>query len=88
MAHSSETTQIFKSRNNILALLENQGYDTSSYVGANVADVHSISQANQMDMLMTVPKTGKKDYIKYHETCEIIRPSTAISAPFYRVCSA
>lgn len=66
MAHSSETTQIFKSRNNILALLKAQGYDTSSYDSASVADVHSMSQANQMDMLVTVPKTGKKAYIKYH----------------------
>lgn len=66
MAHSSETTQIFKSRNNILALLKTQGYDTTSYDGASVADVHSMSQANQMDMLVTVPKTGKKAYIKYH----------------------
>lgn len=66
MAHSSETTQIFKSRNNILALLKAQGYDTSSYDGASVADVHSMSQANQMDMLVTVSKTGKKAYIKYH----------------------
>jgi len=66
MMHSSETTQIFKSRNNILALLKSQGYDTSSYDGASVSDVHSMSQANQMDMLVTLPKTGKKAYIKYH----------------------
>lgn len=66
MANSSETIQIFKSRNNILALLQNQGYDTSSYDGTSVADVHSMSQANQMDMLVSVPKTGKKAYIKYH----------------------
>ena len=66
MAHSSETTQIFKSRNNILALLKTQGYDTSSYDGVSVADVHSMSQANQMDMLVTVPKSGKKAYIKYN----------------------
>lgn len=66
MAHSNETTQIFKSRHNILALLKSQGYDTSSYDGASVADVHTMLQASQMDMLVTAPKTGKKAYIKYH----------------------
>lgn len=66
MAHSRETTLVFKSRNNILSLLKNQGYDTSSYDGASVADVHSMMQAKQMDMIVTVPKTGKKTYIKYH----------------------
>lgn len=66
MAHSRESTQIFKSRNNILALLKAQGYDTATYDGASVADVHSMLQANQMDMLVTVPKTGKKAYVKYH----------------------
>ena len=66
MAHSRESTQIFKSRNNILALLKAQGYDTATYDGASVADVHSMLQANQMDMLVTVPKTGKKAYVKYY----------------------
>lgn len=66
MAHSRESTQIFKSRNNILELLKAQGYDTATYDGASVADVHSMLQANQMDMLVTVPKTGKKAYVKYH----------------------
>jgi DNA-directed RNA polymerase subunit H (RpoH/RPB5) len=65
MANSSETTTIFKSRNNIIALLKAQGYDTNGYEGASVSSVHSMFQSNQMDMLCTNPKTGKKAYVKY-----------------------
>ena len=65
-SHSGETIQVFKSRNNILALLREQGFDTSTYTGASISEVHSMFQANQMDMLLTIPQTGKKVYVKYH----------------------
>jgi len=64
MAQSGNIVQVFKSRNNILNLLEAQNYDISQYESPSISDVHSMFQAKQMDMLLE--KSGKKVYVKYH----------------------
>lgn len=65
MAQSGHIVQIFKSRQNILELLEAQGYDVSDYQGSSITEVHSMYGAKQMDMLVSTP-AGKKAYVKYH----------------------
>ena len=65
MAQSGHIVQIFKSREHILQLLAEQGYNVSDYEGSSVTEVHSMYIAKQMDMLVSTP-SGKKAYVKYH----------------------
>ena len=66
MSQSSKLSQIFKSRENILLQLEQQGYDVSNYAGCSMGEVNAMFQALQMDMLLTKKDSDKKVYIKYH----------------------
>ena len=60
MAQSSQLSQIFKSRENILKQMEYQGYDISNYEGFSMGQVNAMFQAKQMDMLLE--KQDKKKY--------------------------
>ena len=73
MAQSGHIVQIFKSRNNILALLSSQGYDVSDYTGSSISEVHSMQRAEQMDMLVTKKDGSKKAYVKYHSLAKTLR---------------
>ena len=65
MTHqSSEIQIIFKSRNILLDLLNEQGYDVNKYTGSSINEVNSMYQNKQMDMLLE--KKDKKVYVKYH----------------------
>jgi len=66
MAQSGQIVQIFKSRKNILDILESRGYDIGNYEGASINEVHTMFQSKQLDMLLTKEDNKKKVYIKYH----------------------
>ncbi len=66
MAQSGQIVQIFKSRKNILEILETREFDISNYEGSSINEVHSMFQSKQMDMLLTKTDGSKKVYIKYH----------------------
>lgn len=66
MSQSSEITEVFKARNNVLKQLEFQGFDTSDYSGSNINEVNSMYTSKQLDMLVENPKTKKKTYVKFH----------------------
>ena len=65
MAQSGQIVEIYKSRNNILDILDNRNFDISNYEGSSINEVHTMFQAKQLDMLLT-NNEGKKVYIKYH----------------------
>lgn len=73
MAQSGHIIQIFKSRINILDIMETRGFDIKNYSGSSINEVHSMFQANQMDMLLS-DSTNKKAYIKYH-LAKTLRPN-------------
>ena len=69
MPQSSFVTQIAKSRNNILEILTDRGFDTSNYNNESLSQVHIMYQNNQLDMLIeekTEESNKKKIYIKYY----------------------
>lgn len=70
MAQSSGTiSTIFKSRQILLELLNNQGYDTTDYEEFSVNEVHVMHSNKQLDMLLTTTQDKqpvKKVYVKYH----------------------
>jgi len=70
MSQSSGTiTKLFKSRKILLDLLKKQGFDTTDYEEFSVNEVHTMSNNEQMDMLISTPEGSsnpKKIYVKYH----------------------
>ena len=70
MTSHNKIVQIYKSRKNVLNILETiYGYDISDYSGFNFTEIDAMFLNNQLDMLLT-SKTDKspihKTYIKYH----------------------
>ena len=67
MAQSSDTiSSVFKSRQNLLKLLNEQKYDIKDYEEFSVNEVHIMFNNKQLDMLMSQPQDNKKIYVKYH----------------------
>jgi DNA-directed RNA polymerase subunit H len=65
-------SEIYKSRNTILDIMNKQGYNTSEYKDFSINEVNIMKQNNQLDMLLEknveddVTKLKNKIYIKYH----------------------
>jgi DNA-directed RNA polymerase subunit H (RpoH/RPB5)/arginine repressor len=66
MAQSGYLTQIAKSRDNLLAMLALRGFNVDPYKNQSVAQVHSMLQNDQLDMLLNNTDKNKKIYIKFH----------------------
>ena len=45
MAQSGQIVEIYKSRNNILDILDNRNFDISNYEGSSINEVHTMFQA-------------------------------------------
>jgi DNA-directed RNA polymerase subunit H (RpoH/RPB5) len=77
---SSLISLIYKSRKNILDLMEKQGYNINEYSNFSITEVNSMKQNNQLDMLLEktnedpVTKRKNKIYICYYLT-KMIRPA-------------
>ena len=65
MSQRNELVEFFKSRETILALLKEQGYDVSNYENQSINQVSAMHKVKQLDMLVE-SETGKKAYVKYH----------------------
>lgn len=69
MAQSSGTiSTVFKSRQNLLKLLNQQDFDIKDYEEFSVNEVHVMYNNKQLDMMMSSKTDGenKKVYVKYH----------------------
>jgi DNA-directed RNA polymerase subunit H (RpoH/RPB5) len=80
MSTNNRILSIFKSRNTILELLENQDYDIKEYEGFSINEIDAMVSNNQLDMLVTNmlvtnEKTQQKAYIKYYLNAKQIRPT-------------
>jgi DNA-directed RNA polymerase subunit H len=77
---SNLTSLIYKSRKNVLELMEKQGYNTNDYSNFSITEVNSMKQNNQLDILLEkkdvdpVTKRKNKIYICYYLT-KMIRPA-------------
>jgi DNA-directed RNA polymerase subunit H (RpoH/RPB5) len=75
MSTNNRILSIFKSRNTILELLENQDYDIKEYEGFSINEIDAMVSNNQLDMLVTNEKNQQKAYIKYYLNAKQIRPT-------------
>jgi DNA-directed RNA polymerase subunit H len=80
---SSLISQVYKSRNVILDLMEKQGYTITDYNGFSVNEVNTMKLNNQLDMLLEKAdseatgdpdKKVKKIYIRYY-LAKALRPN-------------
>ena len=78
MAENEYIKQIFKSRNIILEILKDRGFQTDDFSGFSISEIHAMFQNKQLDILLTkqLDDTGKekKVYIKYN-TSKTLRPN-------------
>ena len=64
--NSTIVSDIYYSRIHILELLKDRGFDVSDYEGASINEINIFNDNNQLDLLLTNPKTQKKVYVKYY----------------------
>ena len=75
MSSSNKILQIYKSRKNILDILEtHQQYNVTDYAEFSINEIDAMYTNNQLDMLLTHKTENKKSYIKYYLTAKQIRP--------------
>lgn len=75
MSENQIIISVFKSRNNILDILNNRGYNTENYSGFSINEINSLVSNNLLDMMVTNEITNKKVYIKYFNLDKAIRPN-------------
>lgn len=67
MENNTETiSSVYKSRNNLLKLLEYQGMKTNDYTNFSVNEVHAMFENKQLDMLVKNDTNNTNVYVKYH----------------------
>ena len=71
--NSSTISHIYTSRNNILDLVKERGYDTSDYEDRSISEIQKMHNEKQLDMLMNKEDSSddRKLFIKYHLTGKI-----------------
>ena len=73
MTENHNIISVFKSRNNILDILESRGFNTENYKGFSINEIHALLMNDQLDMMIHNEK--KKVYIKYFNIEKSIRPN-------------
>lgn len=64
---------IYKSRKNVLELLDAKGYNVDEHIDFSVNEIDAMLNNNQLDMLITHPTTNRKTYIKYSLSTKQVR---------------
>uniref|UniRef100_A0A6C0B8Q8 RNA polymerase subunit H/Rpb5 C-terminal domain-containing protein n=1 Tax=viral metagenome TaxID=1070528 RepID=A0A6C0B8Q8_9ZZZZ len=71
---SNRILSVYKSRKNVLELLEKQGFNTSQYSNFSINEIDAMHSNNQLDMLVTNDGSQQKAYVKYYLTTKQIKP--------------
>jgi DNA-directed RNA polymerase subunit H (RpoH/RPB5) len=74
MSSSNRILSLYKSRTNILEILESLGYNIKDYSGFSINEIDAMAVNQQLDMLLQHKKRPKKIYIKYFLAAKQIRP--------------
>ena len=51
MSNNKKIIDIYKSRNNLLEILETRGFDISDYDGFSLNEIHTLVTNQQLDMI-------------------------------------
>ena len=63
---SNKILSVYKSRNTLVSIAEDKGYDTSDYQSFSINEVDAMYKNNQLDMLLSHKKNDRKIYLKYY----------------------
>lgn len=63
---SNKILSVYKSRNTLVNIVEDKGYDITDYQTFSINEVDAMYKNNQLDMLLSHKKTDRKIYIKYY----------------------
>lgn len=67
-SNSNRINKIYKSRNVLLAQLNDRNYEISQYDNFSINEVDAMLSNSQLDMLVTHRTNGNKVYVKYYFT--------------------
>lgn len=70
---SNQILTLYKSRLNILDIMEYLKYDISEYNSFSINEIDAMYANDQLDMLIQHPETKRKVYIKYYFAAKQIR---------------
>lgn len=73
MSNYTQITKVFKSREILLDILKERGFETDDYSGFSIYEIHTMFENKQLDILLN-NGTNKKIYIKYYLE-KTIRPT-------------
>jgi len=71
---SNRILSVYKSRKNVLELLEKQGFNIKQYSNFSINEIDAMYSNNQLDMLITNDNSQQKAYVKYYLTTKQIKP--------------
>lgn len=71
---SNRILSVYKSRKNVLELLEKQGFNIEQYSNFSINEIDAMHSNNQLDMLLTNEDSQQKAYVKYYLTTKQIKP--------------
>ena len=63
---NSHIISIYKSRKNLLEILEGRGFDITPYNNFSINEINIMLETNQLDMLLENTTTQKKIYVKFY----------------------
>jgi DNA-directed RNA polymerase subunit H len=75
MSNSATIIRLYKSRRNILDILNTLEYNINDYNGFSINEIDAMYVNSQLDLLVTHNINGKKVYVKYFTTAKQIRPA-------------
>ena len=70
-SNNSFVISIYKSRKNILEILEERGFNIENYSNISIGELGILVESEQLDMLLKNDKTNKKIYVKYYVNKQI-----------------
>jgi DNA-directed RNA polymerase subunit H len=65
-SYSPLISKIYKSRNIILEILKDRGYNVDDWTDFSVTEVQAMFNSKELDIMVEHPTTKKKVYVKYH----------------------
>lgn len=74
-SNSNRVLSFYKSRSNILDILESLGYNISDYTGFSINEIDAMFANHQLDMLVTHNEKPVKIYVKYFLETKQMRPA-------------
>jgi len=70
---NSHIISIYNARKNLLEILEERGFDITSYSNFTINEISIMLETNQLDMLLENSKIQKKIYVRYYVS-KVLKP--------------